>query len=132
IHLAEPERGTLHGLHHFVEAGRLREPIAAKVDRAGMMLATEWIEPVAVDEIAVGIEGTKEGVGDCGLPDIRLDLDPVPHWLSAGDYRLLAGRSLVDDSIRVDVPPRGGLTRSREKTSCTAIMSPSRRGLVSC
>ena len=65
------------------------------------MLAALGIEPVAVDEVAVGIEAAEEGIGQGHFPDIVLDLHPVLDDFRPLDLDLLAGSGLVDDALRV-------------------------------
>jgi hypothetical protein len=44
---------------------------AIEIDRARVMLAAlHGIEPVAVDEVAVGIEIAEEGIGDGRFPNV--------------------------------------------------------------
>ena len=66
-----------------------------------MMLAALGIEPVAVDEVAVGIEAAEERIGEGHFPDIALNLHPVLDDFRALDLDLLAGRGLIDDAFGV-------------------------------
>ena len=59
------------------------------------------IEPVAVDQVAVGIEAAEERIGQGHLPDIVLDLHPVLDDFRPLDLDLLARRGLIDDALRV-------------------------------
>ena len=56
------------------------------------------IEPVAVDEVAVGIEAAEEGIRQGRLPHVVLDLHPVGDDLGALDLDPLALGGLVDDA----------------------------------
>ena len=135
LHLCEPERGgrrsggsggdamTDHLLlvarsprpfsQNVFQPGRLGEPPAAQVDGAGVVLPPLGIEPIAVDQIAVGIEAAEERIGDRHLPGVVPERLPVPDLLRSGDLDLFAGRGLVDDALGIGLAPRGGLTRSR-------------------
>ena len=101
VHLAEPERRVARGLQDLVQLGRLGQPVAVEIDGAGVMLAALGVEPVAADQVAVGIEAAEERIGQRHFPDVVLDLHPVLDDFRAFDLDLLAGRRLVDDAFRV-------------------------------
>ena len=101
VHLAEPERRGSGGLQDVVQLGRLGQPVAVEIDGAGVMLPALGIEPVAVDQVAVGIEAAEEGIGQGHLPDVVLDLHPVLDDFRPLDLDLLARRGLVDDALLV-------------------------------
>ena len=65
------------------------------------MLTAHGIEPVSMDDIAVGIESAKERVFDRRFPDVSLRPHPVLRLLRAGNHNLFAGRGLIDDALRV-------------------------------
>ena len=89
------------GCQQFVQLGRLDQPLAIEIDRAGVMIATIATEPVAVDQVVVGIEAAEEGVGKRHLPNIVLNLLPVLDDFRALDLHLLARRSLIGDALCV-------------------------------
>ena len=101
VHLAEPERRGRRRLQDVVQPRRLGQPLAVQVDGAGMVRPAFGIEPVAVNEIAVGIEAAEERIGQDHFPDIILDLHPVLDDLRSPDLNLLARRGLIDDALRV-------------------------------
>ena len=101
VHLGEPERRGPGRLQDVIERRRLGQPFAVEIDRAGVMRPSLGIEPIAVDEVGVGIEGAEERMGEGRLPDAVPDLDPVLDDLGALDLDLLARRGLIRDPFRV-------------------------------
>ena len=65
------------------------------------MLAAPGIEPVAVNQVAVGIEAAEERIGQCRLPHIVLHLHPVLNDLGALDLDPLVLCRLIDDTLLV-------------------------------
>ena len=59
VNLAEPERSLAGWLEHLVQIGRLGQPVAVEVDGASVMLPVFGVEPVAANEVAVGIEACR-------------------------------------------------------------------------
>ena len=75
------------------------------------MIPAFAVKPVAVNEVAVGIEIAEERIRQRHFPDIVLDLDPVVDDFRAFDLDLLARRP---DRQSVSVRrnrPTGGVTR---------------------
>jgi hypothetical protein len=66
-----------------------------------MMLAMLRLEPVAVDEVTVGIESSEEFIRDHDLPYVALHFDPAGDAFGADDFNFLAGCSLVDNSLTI-------------------------------
>ena len=60
VHPAKPERRGGRGLQDVIQRGRFDQPLAVQIDGAGVMLAALGIKPVAVDQVAVGIEAAEE------------------------------------------------------------------------
>ena len=89
------------GLQDIVQLGRLGQPLAVEIDGAGVVLAALGIEPVAVDQVAVGIETAEERIGQRDLPDILLHFHPVGDGFRSLDLDLLARRGLIDDALGV-------------------------------
>ena len=98
VHLAEPKRIGARRLQHLFQRRRLVQPFAVEIDSPCVMLPAFRIKPIAVDEIAVGVELAKEGVGKRYLPDFALDFFPAFDDLRALDNRFLAGCRLVNDA----------------------------------
>ena len=63
-------------------------------------------EPVAVDEVAVGVELAEKGVGERHLPGVALDLRPILDDFRPFDLHLLAGSGLIDDALGVRLASR--------------------------
>ena len=95
VDLGEPHRLLSGGLQCFVHLRRFAQPVAVEIDAAGMVLALHGIEPVAVDQIAVGIELAEELVGQRQFPGVAGDFLPAFGRLGAGDddrFALRPGR----------------------------------------
>jgi len=152
VHLGEPLGGAFHvlvgrrggssrGLEHVFPCGRLDQPVAVQVHRAGMVFAALAVEPVAADQVAVRIEALEKGIGQRHLPDIALDLHPVLDDFGAFDFHLLARRGLIDDPLcvglaaarRIDAFPVDALMHSdhvaRLRQFGGALDRAQRRGL---
>src|SRR5262249_34066535 len=63
IHLSEPQLKSprlpcrpVHGQEYVVQSGGFSQPIAVQVHGAGMMLPFLSIEPVAMNQVSIGIE----------------------------------------------------------------------------
>ena len=61
--LRQPRRAGPGWHQHFLQLGGLDQPVAVEIDGAGVMVPAKPIEPVAADEVAVGIEAAEEGIG---------------------------------------------------------------------
>ena len=101
----KPRRGGSRGHQQFVQLGRLGQPFAIEIDSPGVMFAAPGIEPVAVDDVAVGIELAKEGIGNDDFPDIVLDFHPVIDDFRPFDLDLFAPCGLIDDAFGVGFAP---------------------------
>ncbi len=60
VHLAEPERGGARRLEDILQLRRFVQPVAVEIHGARVVLAALRVEPVAADEVAVGIEAAEE------------------------------------------------------------------------
>ena len=63
------------------------------------MLALLRIEPIATNEIGVGIEAGKKRIGQRRLPDAGLNFDPVGNDFLTFDGNFLTGGRLVNDAL---------------------------------
>ena len=93
------------GFHHLIQLGRLGQPVAVEINRAGVMVAALGIEPVAVNEVAVGIEAAEERIGERHFPSVVPNLHPVLDDFRPLDLNLLSRSGLIDDALRVGFAP---------------------------
>ena len=76
VHLTEPEQNLAGWLQYLVQTGGLGQPLAVEVDGASVMLSSLGVEPVAVNEVAVRIEGAEEASWGESLSRCRPEPSP--------------------------------------------------------
>jgi len=76
-HPAEPQTDLAGRLHDVVQLCGLAQALAVEVNRPRVVLPAPGIEPIAPNEVAVGIEVAKKGIRKNGLPHVPPDLRPV-------------------------------------------------------
>ncbi len=65
------------------------------------MGATLAVKPVAMNQVAVGVEAAEKRVRQDDFPGISLDFFPAYHRFGTGDDDRLAGGRLIDDALLV-------------------------------
>jgi len=103
VDLGKPHRRLAERLHDLLLRGGLGKPLPVQINRACMMLALLCIEPVAFDQVAVGIEGTEEGIRNGHAPGVIRDLRPPLDRFGAGDDDFLARCGLIDNAFGIGV-----------------------------
>ena len=103
VHHLRAERG----IPHLVAGGDLVEADAVQVDVTEVLLRRGLVRvhnPVAVNLLGEGVEGSKEVIGDDDTPHVAVDVLPPGHLLGALDHDVVTGSGRVGDTSPVTEP----------------------------